>query len=292
MFDLDDIKNKYVFVNYLNEMFKIVIGFIDFILKLFKNYWINICEIIGNVNTDEIDFEIETNNQTTNQISNQISNDSDIIIYDKVYDIKIFFNDEIINHAINDTTKIVKNIVQNYKIENGLNELNESNESNESNQIIKKVPLELTNNNYLNIVKEEINKSELPEIINNLNDKELDNLKNELLHSIINIANNLKLNNNQLFNKYLQILLNDEHTVENNTLEYNNVLDITDNTNSLDSLDISEISNENEDDDDEKDEDETNINFDIINKCNYMNDNIDKNVKVSNILKVIDEIKL
>ena len=325
-------EKKNIMINYTNDMYRIIFNLGIFIINLFTDYYIEINKIIfNNNNIHEIDYEISNEyNQTINNVI-QIEPIEPIEFQSiEIFYTKILFDNKIIDYAISDVVNIVKNIVNNYKITNTYNPDNANNMITDnannmitdnldnpdnannmiidnldnpdnannayniklnSNKIINKDLTELINKNSccLNTIKKKIVKSELSNIINNLDNDELNNLKNELLNSIINIANNLQINDNKTFRKYIKILFKND-ILDNDILENDN---ISDNDNILDDIsDDDDILNDISDNDISDDDILNNNNLYKINEYNNMGYYIDKNVKVSNIIELIDEIKI
>ena len=234
----------------------------DFFFKCYQS----LCEIIRG---EEIFYG--SNFDLINNYKNNII-DENIIIDRKNnshLQTKNFFDTKIIDLAISDATRIVKNIIDNYKNSkkvkiiyesdnnnqnfinsesnledsdlNNDNVIDNYNDNNINDNRLNKIDSDESNGivdyNYLNVIKKKMYKSELPNILNDFDNDEINNLVNELLESIINIGKKLQINDNKLFSNYFKILLSNEinfnddlNNVQNNY--YNNITeDIYDDNN-------------------------------------------------------------
>jgi len=154
-----------------------------------------------------------------------------------------------------------------------------------------------TNTNYLNIIKKKMYNSELSNIVNNLSNDEISNLAEGLLKSIINISKNLQINDNKLFNKYLNIILSKKNNISSDLSD-----DISDDISDIMSDDNLNNESDNESYNESVNDSENDSENDLYDKYNsniinnliidYNKPNINKNINISNVIELIDEIEI
>lgn len=170
---------------------------------------------------------------------------------------------KIIENATLDVTNIIKNILNSHRMKNAdkNNSTNDYNTTNGYNthgvrDVIKSHNFNLLSENknhllinnmspkYLDIINKKINESEIIPIVENLSLDETNYLANELRETTVNLINNLKTKDNNLFNKYLEILLGLKENVCNDSFEIDNSdnFDMTDMSNVSDMSDMSDVS--------------------------------------------------
>ena len=341
----NDISNNiYYFIEQVKKI-------INFIYELFIGYY-KIFNKIIQIQSLEINYEYNeindgTNDGTNQEINSQIDeqmddkinnefNDTYITNGNVLFETKIFLNDNILNLAITQAVQIVKNIISENKfLKNNSEEKEILNFENKNNNDISAklnyitVP-NIKDTNYLNIIKKKMYDSELPNIVNNLDHDEMKHLANGLLKSMINIADNLQITDNILFNKYLNVLLkknnildednlsndisdnNSDNVLDNNSdddntddILDNNLDDILDNNLDADNSDDDNLDDDNSDDDNLDDDNLYDYNLDktMFKNNNYLNlinhlitdynkPKINKSINISNIIEMIDEIKI
>jgi hypothetical protein len=269
---LNNILNNISF--FVNQVKKIIY----LIYSLFIEYFYLLKKIIL-TKSCEIDYDSDEHNEI-----DKIEN-TEIIDKNTSTETKIIFNENILDFAISNTVQIVKNIVNKYKfLKNNSKKILNVDNDNYKQLYNLTIPNTIdADTNYINIIKKKIYNSELSDIVNNLSNDEINNLANGLLKSIINISKNLQINDNKLFNKYLNIILSKKNNISN---------DLLDNLSDSD-FDSDFDSNNNSDNDSDNDLDNK-YNSNIINNLiiDYNKPYINKNINISNIIELIDEIEI